>query len=346
MRRHGLLSTAYFALGGDKHYIWSDSGQTLLPYRVVGGVALALSDPIGPVEEHASTLAKFISYCRRQDWAFRIYQASPTAYRLGRGQGLRGFKIGEDALIDLRNFTMEGKAGAAVRHSVARARRGGLAVRLFQGQRLSDDILVGMQRVSTAWLRQREINGQLGFSMGRFPADWSPEMLTAVAMDAYGAVQAFVTWTPLYAANGWSLDLIRRDAEAVPGAMELLIAESFAWAGTRGCERMSLGLLPLAGLDTETRALEDAPAAAEALLERGASYLHQRGVLLSSYASLRHFKEKLRSDSEARYLLLGEASATPQVLLALAQVMGGGWRVVAQEAWRSCARIAADRIGL
>lgn len=333
VRRYGALSTAYFALGEDKRYIWSDSGQTLLPYRVVGGVALALSDPIGPAEEHAQTLAKFISYCRRQDWAFGVYQASPAAYLLGRTSGLRGLKIGEDALVDLRCFTLEGKAGAPVRHSVARARRGGLTVRLFQGQRLPDDVFAGMERVSTAWLRQREIQGQFGFSMGRFPADWSPEMLTAVAVDPNGSVQAFVTWTPLYAANGWSLDLIRRDADAIPGAMELLIAESFAWAQARGCERMSLGLLPLAGLDAETRALEDAPAPPEALIERGASYLHQRGVLLSSYASLRHFKEKFHPTWEARYLLLGEASATPQVLLALARVMGGGWRAAAQEAW-------------
>ena len=338
VRRYGQLSTAYFALGEDKRYVWSDSGQTLLPYRVVGGVALALSDPIGPAEEHPQTLAKFIAYCRRQDWAFGIYQASPTAYRLGRSQGLRGFKIGEDALVDLRCLTLTGKAGAAVRHSVARARRGGLTVRLFHGERLPDDIVAGMERVSTTWLRQREINGQFGFSMGRFPADWSPEMLTAVAVDPNGAVQAFVTWTLLYAANGWSLDLIRRDADAVPGAMELLIAESFAWASARGCERMSLGLLPLAGLDAETRALEGASATPEALIERSASYLHQRGVLLSSYASLRHFKEKFHPAWEARYLLLGEASATPQVLLALAQVMGGGWRVVAQEAWEKLRR--------
>jgi phosphatidylglycerol lysyltransferase len=335
VRRSGLLSTAYFALGEDKRYIWSNSRQTLLPYRVVGGVALALSDPIGPVEEHAETLAQFIAYCRRQDWAFGVYQASPDACLLGRKSGLRGIKIGEDALVDLRTFTLEGKAGAAVRHSVARARRGGLIVRLFHGERLPDDIYASMQRVSNSWLRQRAIQGQFGFSMGRFPSDWSPQMLTAVALDAQGAVQAFVTWTPLYAANGWSLDLIRRDADAVPGAMELLIAESFAWASGRGCERMSLGLLPLAGLDTETRASEGASTASEALIERGARYLHQRGVLLSSYASLRHFKEKFHPTWEARYLLVGEASATPQVLLALARVMGGGWRVVAQEAWEN-----------
>jgi phosphatidylglycerol lysyltransferase len=304
----------------------------------VGGAALALADPIGPVEEHAKTLAKFIAYCQRQDWAFGVYQASPTVYHLGRRLGLRGVKIGEDALVDLRCFTLEGKAGAPVRHSVARARRGGLTMRIFQGERLPDDVYAGMQRVSAGWLRQREIHGQFGFSMGRFPTDWSPELLTAVAVDANGAAQAFVTWTPLYAANGWSLDLIRRNADAVPGAMELLIAESFAWASARGCERMSLGLLPLAGLDTETRTLEGPSAPPEALIERGAAYLHQRGVLLSSYTSLRHFKEKFHPTWEARYLLLGEASATPQVLLALAQVMGGGWRVTAQEAWEKLRR--------
>jgi phosphatidylglycerol lysyltransferase len=221
VRRYGQLSTAYFARGEDKRYVWSDSGQTLLPYRVVGGVALALSDPIGPVEEHPQTLAKFIAYCQRRDWAFGIYQASPIAYRLGRGQGLRGFKIGEDALVDLRCFTLAGKAGAAVRHSVARAQRGGLTVQLFHGECLPDAIVAGMERVSTTWLRQREINGQFGFSMGRFPADWSPEMLTAVAVDPNGAVQAFVTWTPLYAAQGWSLDLIRRDADAT-GTMDTM----------------------------------------------------------------------------------------------------------------------------
>jgi len=333
VRRYGLLSTAYFALGEDKRYVWSDSGQTLLPYRIVGSVALALSDPIGPVEEHAQTMEKFIAYCRRQDWAIGVYQASPAACLLGRRQGLWGFKIGEDALVDLRRFTLTGKVGAPVRHSIARARRGGLSVRMFQGERLPDDVIAGMERVSTTWLRQREIGGQFGFSMGRFPSDWSPEMLTAVALESNGAVQAFVTWTPLYAARGWSLDLIRRDADAVPGAMELLIAESFAWASARGCERMSLGLLPLAGLDAETRALEGMPAPPEALIERGAAYLHRRGVFLSSYTSLRHFKEKFHPTWEARYLLLGEASAAPQVLLALAQAMGSGWRVVAQDAW-------------
>jgi lysylphosphatidylglycerol synthetase-like protein (DUF2156 family) len=49
--------------------------------------------------------------------------------------------------------------------------------------------------------------------------------------------------------------------------------------------------------------------------------------------SLRHFKEKFHPAWEGRYLLLGETSATPQVLLALARVMGSGWRVAAQEAW-------------
>jgi phosphatidylglycerol lysyltransferase len=335
VRRYGLLSTSYFALGPDKRYIWSDTGRTLIPFRVAHGVALALSDPIGPQEEHAQTLEKFIDYSRRLDWPFAIYQVSPATYHLGRQRGLWGFKIGEDALVDLTRFTLAGKAGAPVRHSVARARRGGLTVRIYQNERLPDEVFAGMKRVSSAWLRTRELAGQFGFSMGRFPADWSPEMLTVVAIGPDGDVQAFVTWTPLYAGAGWSLDLIRRGADAIPGAMELLIAESFDWARARECERMSLGLLPLAGLDAATRAMEAAPSPQAALVERSAAYLHRRGVLLATYKSLRHFKEKFQPEWEARYLIASEASATPQILLALASAMGGGWRAMAQDAWKS-----------
>jgi len=52
VRRNGKLATVHFALGRDKSYFWSETGQTMMAYRVVNGVALALGDPIGPEEEH------------------------------------------------------------------------------------------------------------------------------------------------------------------------------------------------------------------------------------------------------------------------------------------------------
>jgi phosphatidylglycerol lysyltransferase len=353
VKRHGELSTAHFALGTDKRYFWSHSRQSLIAYRVAHGVALVLSDPIGPTDERDGILDAFLACCQRQDWRVALYQIGPQTQQWCRRRGLFTVKIGEDAIVDVEQFTLQGKAGAAVRHAVARARRGGVRVRIFHNEALPADIFTGMRHISTAWLRRQETTSEYGFSMGRFPADWSPELVTAVALGLGDEPQAFVTWTPTYVPQGWALDVMRRPANAQPGAMESLLAASIAWAREQGCARVSLGLVPLAGLgggaDCRIAASEaptcDARRGARPLLptfpvrhlergvERGACYLHRRGLLLSSYHSLYFFKDKFQPTWEPRYLALSEVSALPQALTALSKSMGVGWTAMARDAW-------------
>jgi phosphatidylglycerol lysyltransferase len=338
VREWGHLSTAHFALGRDKSYFWSESGRSLIPYRVAWGVALTLADPIGPDDERAALLDAFLAFCRRQDWTVALYQVSGDVRTYCRARSLAAFKIGEDALVDLGAFTLAGKVGAPVRHAVARARRGGVSVRVYHQEALPAADFAGMKRVSAAWLGKRSVANQFSFSMGRFPTDWSPDLLTAVAYDAAGEACAFVTWTPLYAGNGWALDNMRRDTTTEPGTMELLLAESIAWAHARGAERMTLGLVPLAGMSSVAggEALPEAVSAATAAtaLERLATTLHRRGMLLGNYRSLYFFKDKFQPVWEPRYLAVSDLGALPLALWALATVMSGGWRGVAREAWQ------------
>jgi phosphatidylglycerol lysyltransferase len=339
VRRYGSLATVHFALGKDKSYFWSETGRAVIAYRVVHGVALALGDPIGPQEEDAPLLQAFLAFCRRQDWSVALYQASAQTHHLCQEWGLHTYKIGEDALIDAAHFTLQGKRGAPVRHAVARARRAGLSAQCWQGETLPEAVFAGMQRISAQWLDTRKIQTQMGFSMGRFPADWSKDLLTVVAFDSEGQVQAFLTWTPLYAGNGWALDAMRRGEETPPGAMELLIAFAIEWAQAHGYTRMSLGLAPLAGLDGEMSATTcDAiepglHAPSSSLLERCAASLHRRGIVLGAYRSLYAFKAKFQPTWEARYLIVSEGQALPRILLALARVHGCGWWSMLQEAW-------------
>src|SRR5690349_23291644 len=331
---HGDGATAHFALASDKSYYWSATGASLLAYRLIHGVALALADPIGPEEEHEGLLLGFLAYCRRQHWAPAFYLAGPTTRRRCRDWGLAAYKIGEEALLDVASFSTAGKAGAAVRHAATRAGKDGVTVRCYQGEAIPEPVIAALKRISAAWLGSHGAGGQMGFSMGRFPADWSRELLTAVACDAIGEAQAFLTWTPLFAGNGWSLDVMRRLKETAPGAMELLIAESIAWARERGYARMSLGLAPLAGLDTRlARDLERAAghmderhrAWAPSRLERGAAFLYKRRLLLANYASLYAFKAKFRPAWEPRYLVVADPRALPRVLLALMHAQGTSW---------------------
>ncbi len=332
---HGSGATAHFALASDKSSFWSATGASLLAYRLVHGVALVLADPIGPQEEHEGLLLGFLAYCQRQDWAPAFYLAGPATRRRCRDWGLVAYKIGEEGLLDVASFSTAGKGGAPVRHAATRAKKDGVTVRCYQGEAIPEPVFAALKRISAAWLGSHGAGEQMGFSMGRFPADWSRELLTAVACDAAGEAQAFLTWTPLFAGNGWSLDVMRRLKETTPGAMELLIAESIAWARERGYARMSLGLAPLAGLDTQlARDLEQAAdcngaelaaAGARSRLERSAAFLYRRKLLLANYASLYAFKAKFRPAWEPRYLVVADPRALPRVLLALMHAQGTSW---------------------
>jgi lysylphosphatidylglycerol synthetase-like protein (DUF2156 family) len=337
IRLHGRQTTAHLALQPEMRYFWSATERAMLAYRLVAGTALVLGDPIGAEEETGPLLLAFLTYCRRQDWALAVYQASPRVQQLCRPWGHRAYKVGEEGVVATASFTTQGKAGAPVRHAISRARRDGVTVRIWQGRQgeaIPEAVFAGMERVSRAWLGAQGGAAQMGFSLGRFPADWSPELLTAVALDAHGEVQAFLTWTPLYAGNGWSLDNIRRVGDTTPGAMELLIAECVEWARVRGYACMSLGLAPLAGLDARLQAdlrtvawPEDTGAAAHApsWLERSAAFLYSRKLLLANYASLYHFKAKFQPVWEPRYLVVTDQGALPRVAAAMMQAHGYTW---------------------
>jgi phosphatidylglycerol lysyltransferase len=333
--RYGAQTLAHFALGEDKTYFWSATGRAVIAYRLVHGVALILGDPIGPEDELEPLLLAFLTYCQRQDWCVAFYQTTGRTQQICRAWHLHAYKIGEEGIVEVAAFSTQGKAGAPVRHSIARARRDGITVRCWQGVPPPDAIFAGMKRVSAAWLGQHKTQSQMGFSMGRFPADWSPDLLTAVALDPRSEVQAFLTWTPLYSNSGWSLDTMRRLAEAAPGVMEMLIAESMEWARVRGHARMSIGLAPLAGLDTSLEAdLRDATMSTAtqasqqpscSWLERSAAYLYRSKLLLGNYASLYHFKAKFHPTWEPRYLIVTDTGALPRVLLALMNAQGYTW---------------------
>lgn len=340
VRRYGYLAMGYFTLSTDMSYFWSKTGQSLIAYRVFHSVALALGDPIGPEDEVPTILQAFLKFCQQQGWEVAFYQVSARTQRYGHLLRLHSYKIGEEAIIDVARFTLQGKAGEPVRHSVARAKRGGLTVQCWQGEELPQDVFLGMKHISLVWTQEQKATLQLGFSMGRFPADWSTALLTAVALGPEGEVQAFVTWTPLYAGNGWALDMMRRAKATTPGAMELLISESVAWAKAQGCQRMSLSLAPLVGLAEESDSVSLVEEACTAvrnvpLLEHGMAFFHQRGMLLGQYRSLAPFKAKFLPFWEARYLIVSRRYVLPKAAIALVEAHGGGWWPLLTKPWET-----------
>src|SRR5579859_6240631 len=133
-RLYGKNSISYFALEMGKTYFFTTSGKSVISYVLEGNVAVVAGDPIGPEEEMLAVTQEFMAYCQEQDWTVVFWQVRDVLVDLYRAAKLHMLKIGEDAIVNTRAFTLAGKAMANVRASAKRAEKEGIRVVFWRGQ--------------------------------------------------------------------------------------------------------------------------------------------------------------------------------------------------------------------
>lgn len=126
-RRYGQGALLPFQLGPEAKRFSPEDRDGLLAYGRDGRVAIVLGDPIGPEAESHAVLDAFLQTCRRCDWLPAVYQASAAGVQPLRARGFVPYHIGLEAILDLRSFDLTGPRRANLRHTIARARRGGRA---------------------------------------------------------------------------------------------------------------------------------------------------------------------------------------------------------------------------
>ncbi|TIP96144.1 MAG: DUF2156 domain-containing protein, partial [Mesorhizobium sp.] len=87
---------------------------------------VALFDPVGPVEAWPDLIWQFIETARSNGCRAVFYQVSPRGLAYYADAGLRAFRLGELAEVDLTRFEMKGGKWATLRHQVGRGQRDGL----------------------------------------------------------------------------------------------------------------------------------------------------------------------------------------------------------------------------
>lgn len=146
-----------------------------------------------------------------------------------RETGLDALELGDEAVVDVADFSLAGRAMRNVRQMVKRIERLGYETRVRRVSEIGEDELARIRRAADDW---RGTDNERGFSMalGRIgdPADGDCVIATAHKADEhtdgspYGDVKAVLHFVP-WGRDGMSLDLMRRDRSADPGMNELLI---------------------------------------------------------------------------------------------------------------------------
>lgn len=324
-RSHGASSVSAFSLEPDTDYYFSENRRAVIAYRFESDTLLAIGDPIGPEEELRPLLRAFETFCLEHDWRFAFFQARPELLTLYRELGWKTIHIGEDPVLHVDRFTLEGSAIGDVRRALNRLRASGIETRMFlpdagpfDPTTDPDGLHEQMRAISAEWLRAH-VGGEKGFCMGRFDVSTLRESWLAVAWNP-GArrLEAFVTWVPVWARRGWALDLMRRRSDAVPGVMEFLIARSVEEARNRGDRVLSLSLSAL------SRSEEPAASKADADADRTRAFLQEHLARFYDFKNLSRWKAKFQPEFEDRYLVYSSPRALPRVVLSLVRAQSPG----------------------
>ena len=162
--RHGDRdSLGYFALRRDKSVVWSPSGKAAITYRVVHGVALASGDPIGDPEAWPGAIAEYRSLVEQFAWTPAVMGCSELgATVFKREYKLSALALGDEAIVDVDEFSLDGRAMRGVRQACTRVARAGYDVRVRRVRDLAPDELAELHAAAAAW---RGDAVERGFSM-------------------------------------------------------------------------------------------------------------------------------------------------------------------------------------
>jgi len=285
-----LRTEANLALIGDKRILFSPGGDAFLMYQVRGSSWIVMADPVGPREAWPDLLWRLRAMVDAAQGRLMLYQISPSMLELAIDLGLQIVKYGEEAMVDLPEFTLEGPAMRSLRYSERRAARDGAEFEVVPAASVGD-ILPELQAISDQWLAAKK-HREKGFSLGRFEPAYVAQFDCAVVRCG-GRIVAFANIWKTERRYELSVDLMRHDESAPPGTMDFLFVHLLLWGKEQGYQRFTLGLAPMSGI--EGRKL--APAWAKA-----AAILFQHGERIYGFRGLRAYKDKFAPRWEPRYI--------------------------------------------
>jgi lysyl-tRNA synthetase class 2 len=243
---HGHDTLSFFKLRADQPYFFDTSMRSFAAYRIEGGTLMLSGDPVGPRDALPGLVRELCSFAEARGLKIGVVGASEEFAHLSTQAGLKSLYIGDEAIVEVARFSLEGRAMRKVRQSVARLEREGYEAELAELGELDGKTLTALEQVSERW---RGGASERGFSMameGLCGAHLRDTRIV-IARDAEGAPRGFLHFVPT-AGNAMSLSFMRRDPDTPNGLMEFLVVRAIQLLGELGISELSLNFAAFARL--------------------------------------------------------------------------------------------------
>jgi phosphatidylglycerol lysyltransferase len=216
--------------------------------------------------------------------------------------------------VPLAAFSLEGGARRGLRRDHARLERAGCSFAVLPPEEVPP-VLPELKAVSDAWLAEKHTR-EKGFSVGFFDEGYLRRFPVGIVRRE-GKLLAFVNILLGADKHELSLDLMRHRPEAPHGIMAYLFTELMLWGKREGYRWFSLGMAPLAGLESRPLAPR---------WNHLAGLVFHHGEHFYNFQGLRQFKEQFDPTWEPKYLASSSGLALPRILASIASLTSRGLR--------------------
>lgn len=309
-------TSANLALIGDKALLFNQKGTAFLMYGAEGRSWVALGDPVGPEKEMAELVWQFRELCDRHSGWTIFYQVDRENLHLYLDLGLTLLKLGEEARVPLRTFSLEESSRKGLRHVHRRLEKEGCTFEVIPSEGIPP-LLPELKNISDAWLAEKNTS-EKGFSLGFFDADYL-KRFPAGLVRREGKIIAFTNIWLGAEKEEISADLTRYTPGAPHSVMEYLFIQLMLCGKQEGYHWFNLGMAPLSGL--ENRPL--AP-----LWSKIGAFVFRYGEHFYNFQGLREYKEKFDPEWEPKYLASPGGLLLPRIFTDIATLIAGGLKGV------------------
>jgi phosphatidylglycerol lysyltransferase len=286
----------------DKYIFWNSKRNVLISFQEYADKLIILGDPVGEKHEFSSAIEEFQEVADLYGYTPVFYQVSDDMLPYLQGHGFAFFKLGEEAFVDLKTFSLKGNKMKGLRTLKNK----------FNGEQYyfemlyppySNSLIEKLKEISDDWLLGRK---EKGFSLGFFNEEYLNRAPIAIVKDEKDHILGFMSI--MYVYDNYktvSVDLIRVQQSSPEGIIDFFFLSVIDWAIQKGYQRFNMGMAPLSNVGLSKFSF---------LSEKVAAQIFLHGHFIYQFQGLRKFKEKYTDIWEPKYLAFRRKSSLPIIM--------------------------------
>ena len=310
LKKCGCSALDYFKTYPDKFIFFNESRTAFISFKVTRHFAIVLEDPVSEsLLEKIEIIKSFEARCLANGFITAYYRVPEESLEMYKSLGKKFLPIGEEAVLNLSTFSVDGGKMKPTRSAVNRLTADGYIFKVYTPNQ-KEGLLQKLEQVSDHWLKDLN-QEEVAFTQGVFDTVILKQQTILTIEDGEEKVYAFLNLVKDYAPGEATYDLIRKEPDSPNGILDMLLVKTFLYLKDEGYTSVNMGLAPLSGIEGVN------------ITQKTIKYAYNNLKVFAQFKGLRKYKEKFFPEWNKKYLIYSHHYHLLQVPHALKRISEG-----------------------